>query len=85
LFIALRLPNPRITAFTLLIQGLLNTLTLYKLLLRERFWLIIAFSLLFNVTSLIIPFKKPKTIMLRVDFVVFAEALNVVFSAFYFC
>jgi hypothetical protein len=33
------------------------------------------------VTLLIAPLKKPKTITLRVDSVVFAEALNVAFSA----
>jgi hypothetical protein len=42
-------------------------------------------SLLFNVTSLIASFKKPKTIILKVDFIVFAKASNVVFSAFCSC
>jgi hypothetical protein len=53
--------------------------------LRERFWLVIAFSLLFSVTLLIASLRKPKTITLRIDSVVFAKALNVAFSAPCFC
>jgi hypothetical protein len=63
----------------------LSTLTLRKLLLREGFWLVIVLSLLLGVTLLIAPFGKLKTITLRVDFVVFAKALNVASSASCFC
>jgi hypothetical protein len=42
-------------------------------------------SLLLGVTLLIAPFEKPKTIMLKVNFIVFAKALNVAFSALCFC
>jgi hypothetical protein len=38
-------------------------------------------SLLLGVTPLIAPFRKPKTITSRVDFIVFAEASNVASSA----
>jgi hypothetical protein len=38
-----------------------------------------SFSL--GVTPLIAPFKKPKTITLKVNSIVFAKALNVAFSA----
>jgi hypothetical protein len=51
------------------------------LLLREGFWLVIVPSLLLDITLLIAPFKKPKTITLKMDSVVFAKALNVAFSA----
>jgi hypothetical protein len=53
--------------------------------LRKGFWLIIALSLLSDVTLLIALLRKPKTITLRVDSVVFAEALNVASSAPCFC
>jgi hypothetical protein len=43
--------------------------------------LVIALSLLSNITPLIAPLEKPKTITSRVDLVVFAEALNVASSA----
>jgi hypothetical protein len=59
----------------------LSTFTLHKPLLREGFWLIIAPSLLSNVTLLIAPLEKLKTITSRVDSVVFAEAPNVASSA----
>jgi hypothetical protein len=49
--------------------------------LRKGFWLVIAPSLLSGVTLLIAPLRKPKTIMSRVDSVVFAKALNVASSA----
>jgi hypothetical protein len=68
-----------------LVWGLLSTSTLCKLLFREGFWLVIALSLLFSVTLLIALFGKPKTITLKVDSVVFAEAPNVAFSAPCFC
>jgi hypothetical protein len=42
---------------------------------------VIASSLLLGVTPLIAPFEKPKTITLRVDSVVFAEAPNVASNA----
>jgi hypothetical protein len=63
----------------------LSIFILYKPLLREGFWLVIAFSLLSNVTLLIAPLEKLKTITSKVDLVVFAEALNVATSASYFC
>jgi hypothetical protein len=40
---------------------------------------------LFNVTLLIASLKKPKTITLKINLVVFAKALNVVSSALCFC
>jgi hypothetical protein len=46
---------------------------------------VIVLSLLLGVTLLIALFGKPKTIMLKVDSVVLAEALNVAFSALCFC
>jgi hypothetical protein len=49
--------------------------------LRKGFWLVIAPSLLSDVTSLIASLKKPKTITLKVNLVVFAKALNVAFNA----
>jgi hypothetical protein len=53
--------------------------------LRERFWLIIASSLLFSITLLIALLEKLKTITLRMNSVVFAEAPNVASSAPCFC
>jgi hypothetical protein len=63
----------------------LSTFTLHKPLLKEGFWLIIAPSLLFSVTLLIALLRKLKIIMLRVNSVVFAKALNVAFNAPCFC
>jgi hypothetical protein len=42
---------------------------------------VIVLSLLLGVTLLIAPFGKPKTIMLRVNFIVLTKALNVASSA----
>jgi hypothetical protein len=42
-------------------------------------------SLLLGITPLIAPFKKPKTITSKVDFIVFAKALNIASSAPYSC
>jgi hypothetical protein len=81
LFVVLRSLNLRITVFILLVWGPLSILILRKPLLRKGFWLIIALSLLSNITLLIAPLRKPKTITSRVNSVVFAEALNVAFSA----
>jgi hypothetical protein len=53
--------------------------------LRERFWLVIAPSLLSNITLLITLLEKPKTITLKINSVIFIKALNVAFSASYFC
>jgi hypothetical protein len=63
----------------------LSTFILRKLLLREGFWLIIASSLLSDVTLLIASLKKLKTITLKMNLIVFAKALNVAFSAPCFC
>jgi hypothetical protein len=49
--------------------------------LRKGFWLIITPSLLSNITLLIALLRKPKTITLKVNLVVFAKALNVAFNA----
>jgi hypothetical protein len=37
------------------------------------------------VTLLIALLKKPKTITLKINLIVFIKALNVAFNAFYFC
>jgi hypothetical protein len=85
LFIVLRSSNLRITAFILFVWGFLSTLILRKLLLKEEFWLIIAFSLLFSITLLIAFLKKPKIITLKINLIIFTKALNVAFSASCFC